>query len=216
MQRKVPKFDNKEDILTSNVFGLLDILDYKYLLQILSNATNHKQVSLKERLENKKIKSVELWRWFAKYGEPDVYITLDDETAFIIEVKYFGGEHNKKVVSDEDINNEYIEMGQLKKYLEITKENNNFIVYLTASYLSLENLSEDSKKCADQIYHLHWKDFNKYLKENCKNNSSYKCEKKVIEKVTNYLDYKGFKHWGGFSYEYDEVDIDIDGFYNKI
>ncbi len=219
MQNKVPKFENREDILTSNVFDLLEIIDYKYLLDILGNSEaiyDGKYTKLASKFEKKKIESVKLWKRFKEYGEPDIYITLDDDTSFIIEVKYFGGEHNKKEKNEEEDNsNKYKETGQLKKYLKITEGNeDNFIVYLTTSYMSLKELSDDSKECLESIYHLHWKDFNKYLKEEGKKPNG-RCEKKVIDKVTTYLDFKGFEHWSGFKYDYVDINPNnIRRFYN--
>ncbi len=218
--RKVPKIDNKEDILTSNVFDLLELIDYKYLLNVLKNARTESGNKLTHKLENKTIASVQLWKNFKTYGEPDVYVTLDDDTHFIIEVKYFGEEHSNKKNSDNDEDmdeldtQEYKEKGQLKKYLRITEnEENNFIVYLTSSYLSLKELSDDSREKIDYIYHIHWKDFNKYLKEHLYLSSG--CEKKILKNITNYLDFKGFEHWNGFRSNYENIITDIGGFYDN-
>ena len=35
IKNKVPKLESWEDILTSNVFGLLELINYKYLLEIV-------------------------------------------------------------------------------------------------------------------------------------------------------------------------------------
>ncbi len=212
MCNKIPQLENWEDILTSNVFGLLELIDYKYLLEIIKHAklgTNY-TYNLVDQFSGRQIKSLKLWHRFGK-DEPDIYITLDDGTSFVIEVKYYSGEHNKKKKTNDD-KKEY-EEGQLKKYLQTTKIN--YIVYLTASYRSLKELSDDSKTCLDKIYHMHWKDFNKHLKEVLKRNSDGKCETNVIMKISEYLDFKGFDHWHGFEVNYAEIDTNTGGFYGK-
>ncbi|OQX58298.1 MAG: hypothetical protein B5M52_05755, partial [Helicobacteraceae bacterium 4484_230] len=80
IHRKVPKIDNKEDILTSNVFDLLELIDYKYLLNVLKNARTESGKQLAPKLNNKQITSVQLWKNFKTYGEPDIYVTLSDDT----------------------------------------------------------------------------------------------------------------------------------------
>lgn len=216
---KIPKLETWEDVLTSNVFGLLDLIDNKYLLEIIFKAKNIHDNYIIDKLKNKKIKSVELWKKFKNIGEPDILVTLDDDTFFIIEVKYFSHEHNKKEqVENEDDIEKYQENGQLKKYLNIAIDNkkSDFIVYLTANYQSLkaiQNSDSTSKSCLDNIYHIHWDDFNAHLISKKPDG----IEKKIIDKINEYLEFKGFTYWSGFEYksEYDSLNIKIGGFYAK-
>ncbi len=212
IKNKLPKLEIREDILTSNVFGLLELLDYKHLIEIVSKATNHQGVTLQKKLTNKQIKNVELWKSFNNIGEPDVLVTLNDNTFFIIEVKYFSHEHNKK---EQIENEEYQEKGQLEKYLKIKIDNqvSEFIIYLTADHQSLNvinNGHSTSKNCLNDIYHIHWNDFNEYLVKT----SNEGIEKKIINKIVEYLNFKGFTYWSGFKYknEYDNLNTNIGGF----
>jgi len=217
MKRKIPKIDNWEDILTSNVFELLNFLDNKYLLEIISSAKNIDSNTLRDTLKNKKIKNVELWKKFKNIGEPDIVVTLNDDSFFIIEVKYFSGEHNTKKKIQEDTYLEEKQLdGQLAKYLniEINGNKGDFIIYLTASYMSLNQLSDDSKKKKDKIFHIHWKDFNKELSKLSKNDTGI--EQKILEKIIKYLNYKGFVKWNGWELDiskFNEIDTSIGEFY---
>ena len=220
MKNKVPKLETWEDILTSNVFGLLEIIEYKHLLQIASKAKNHQGDSIQNNLTDKHIKNVELWKNFQKIGEPDVLVTLDNDTFFIIEIKYFSHEHNKKeqIIEEDENLEDYNEKGQLKKYLdlEINGNRSNFIIYLTADYQSLnhiQNSNSTSKECMDNIYHIHWNDFNEHLIKV----ASEGIEKRVVDKIITYLNFKGFAYWEGFYYreEYNMLNTNIGSFYAR-
>ena len=219
MKNKIPKLESWEDILTSNVFGLLELIDYNYLLDIVSKAKNHQGDSIENILRDKKIVDVELWESFGNIGEPDILVTLDDNTFFIIEVKYFSHEHNKKEqVEDETDLEKYQKKGQLAKYLniEIDGKKSDFIIYLTANYQSLkiiEKSESTSKECLNDIYHIHWNDFNEHLI----GLQSEGIEQKIINKITEYLDHKGFTYWQGFKYktDYEDIKTNIGGFYAR-
>ncbi len=220
MKHKIPKIDNREDILTSNVFGLFDLINNKYVLEIVSTATNIDGKTLEDTLKNKKIKNIELWKNFKDFGEPDIVVTLNDNSFFVIEVKYFSHEHNSKKEVSEDSNEDQVqEQGQLQKYLniEIDNKKSDFIVYLTQDYQSLkiiqDNKQSSSNKVIDKIYHIHWNKFNEFFNglENIKG-----LEKNIISKLEEYLEYKGFSYWNGFKYktEYKNINTKIGGFYD--
>ena len=204
MHNKIPQLETWEDILTSNVFGLLELMEYKYLLDLISMARNHKNDTIENKLKDRKVRTVELWKHFKNIGEPDILVKLDDGTFFIIEVKYFSHEHNKKNKQVEGNNEkDYKEDGQLSKYLDIgiDKKKNDFIIYLTADYQSIKhikNSKSSSKECLNNIYHIHWDKFNEYLGkiENLEG-----LEKNIVNKIIEYLNYKGFEYWDGFSYK---------------
>jgi len=213
MKSKIPKLETWEDVLTSNVFGLLELIEYKHLLGLISMARNHKNISVENKFKDKKIQTVELWKYFKNIGEPDILVTLDDGTFFIIEVKYFSHEHNKKDKQVEDNSEEpYKEDGQLSKYLdiEIDKKKSDFIIYLTANYQSIKQIKgskSSSKKRLDNIYHIHWDKFNEYLGkiENLEG-----IEKNIINKIIKYLDYKGFSYKEAYN-----IEITTRGFYGN-
>lgn len=71
IKKKIPKLETWEDVLTSNVFGLLELIEHKYLIDIVSKAKNHKDKSIENHLQDKQIKNVELWKSFKNIGEPD-------------------------------------------------------------------------------------------------------------------------------------------------
>lgn len=223
MYNKIPKLETWEDILTSNVFGLLDLIDNKYLLEIVLDAKNIHGNFIKDKLNDKKIKNVELWKNFKNIGEPDIVVTLDDDSFFIIEVKYFSYEHNsKKEMQEGEDEEQRVEKGQLAKYLdiEINNQKSNFIIYLTQDYQSLKVIQNsdakkpNSKARIEDIYHIHWDEFNEYL-INIKDINGI--EKKIIDKTIEYLNFKGFTYWQGFKYnkEYSILDTNTRGFYEK-
>ncbi|MBU0721150.1 hypothetical protein KJ877_07390 [bacterium] len=221
MCNKIPKLETWEDILTSNVFGLLDLLNNEYLLEIVSNAKNHnnQQISFKDRY----VKSVKLWKNFKNIGEPDIVVTLDDNSFFIIEVKYFSHEHNgKKEIQESEDEEQKQEKGQLAKYFDIKIDNkkSDFIIYLTQDYQSLKVIqnSDDkkanSKSSLDKIYHIHWNEFNEYL-ISIKGVDGIK--KNIIDKIIEYLNFKGFRYWSGIKYrkEYEKLKLNIGEFYGE-
>lgn len=221
MYNKIPKLETWEDILTSNVFGLLDLLNNEYLLKIVANAKNYKNKPV--GFIDRKIKKVELWKYFKNIGEPDIVVTLDDDSFFIIEVKYFSHEHNsKKEVEESEDKEQKSEKGQLAKYLdiEINRKKSDFIIYLTQDYQSLKVIQDsndnqaNSKASLDNIFHIHWDEFNEYL-VNIQDADGI--EKKVIDKIIEYLNFKGFRYWQGFKYkkEYSTLNTNIGRFYGK-
>jgi len=220
MKHKIPKVDNREDILISNIFGLFDLMNNKYVLEIISTATNIDGKTLEKTLENKKIKNIELWKKVQYFGEPDIVVTLNDNSFFIIEVKYFSHEHNsKKEVSEDSDDDQPQEQGQLEKYLniEIDNKKSDFIIYLTQNYQSLKviqnNKQNSSNKVIDKIYHIHWNKFNEFFNEL---ENIQGIEKNIISKLKEYLDYKSFSYWNGFKYkaEYKDLKTEIGGCYD--
>ncbi|QOY53026.1 hypothetical protein [Candidatus Sulfurimonas baltica] len=222
LNNKIPKLERWEDILSSNVFGLLELIDNKYLLKIVANAKNiHGRIILYD-FKERKIKKVELWKKFLTGYEPDIIVTLDNDDFFIIEVKYFSHEHNKKERKSEDDKKSTAEdekSGQLATYLNLEVENkkSDFIIYLTADYQSLKRIDNskekiNSKKCLDNIYHIHWDDVNEYLIHQVEHLEG--TEKKIVNKIIEYLNFKGFTYWNGFKYkdEYQKLDINIGEF----
>jgi len=223
LHNKIPKLETWEDILTSNVFGLLDLIDNKYLLEIVLNAKNIHGNFIKDKLNDKKIKNVELWKNFKNIGEPDIVVILDDDSFFIIEVKYFSHEHNaKKEMQESEDEEQKVEKGQLAKYLdkEIDNKKSDFIIYLTQDYQSLKVIQNsdakkpNSKDRIEDIYHIHWDEFNEYL-INIKDINGI--EKNIIEEIKEYLNFKGFTYWKGFKYseQYSKLDTCRRGFYEK-
>lgn len=219
MKRKLPEIEYMEDVLTSNVFGLLELVDYRYLLEILKKSKNIK--SGQKFLVNEKvaIKSIKLWKKLAtdygKYAEPDVYIKLSDGSELIVEVKYYSGEHANE--QDGEI------VGQLKKYLDSIDNEKKYLIYLTANYSSVKYLDKSNLEYEDKIFYLHWEEFNNALQEIAKRPELNREEekvltKKVLTKVYKYLNYKGFIKFNGWRskkfIETNNIEI-IGGFYER-
>jgi hypothetical protein len=247
MMRKTPKSENWEDVLTSNVFGLYELVNYKNMLEILKVSKNIYGDNLNEELSNKVIKDLTFWHYERGIGEPDIVVKCDDGSFFIIEIKYLSdGEHNKKNIEDLDSSSEEIDImneenGQLSKYLDIELiekyKKSDFIIYLTADYQSLKKIKKSdssSKNQLNKIYHLHWEDFNKLLINNIELFSG--TERRVLEKISIYLNFKGFEPWSGwnngfmelktaeynsffkasyFNFSFENIDTNIGGFYGN-
>ncbi len=210
MKGKVPRLANREDILTSNVFDLLGLIDYKFLADILANARNIDGKRCRQ-LDGKTVKDVELWKRVGM-DEPDACITLKDGTKFVLEIKYFSGEHNKEVENEAGKRET---QGQLKKYIDET--GSPFLIYLTQNYRALKDLNEESKTYGKRIYHIHWEEFNGHLQQHARKCTGF--EKKVLDRLTEYLDFKGFFPWEGFKFLeiYKRIDTKgIDGFFHGI
>jgi hypothetical protein len=174
--------ENQEDVLTSNVFGLFDLLGNEYLMEILQEAKRKgEEIDL-----HGKIKQVNLWPRDGFDGsEPDVVIDLKKGDHILVEVKFRSGESGE---------------GQIKKYLDIGGKNGfkfSKVVYLTASYDSEKKLHESNRKYENKIYFLHWMDFNRKLKEFIKKNET-SIEQRILFKIHSYLNHKGFSVWDGW------------------
>lgn len=189
---KTPVFENKEDILTSNVFGLLGLMDYKYLPKLLDHARNLENNALEfgNLIKGFKVRDLKLWKPFdsqwGKYEEPDVYVEFyngEETKTVIIEIKYTSGESIKQSNSQK--------VGQLKRYIEAAGAD--YLIYLTASYLSVKNLQEDNLEYKGRIFHIHWETLAQKVKEIAEDEEGI--QKNILRKLTDYLDFKGFTSW---------------------
>lgn len=168
-----------EDILTSNVFFLFEMLNDKILLKVLSNAEN---ISKEKLLFNdeKKIKKYELWKRNEEQKEPEIYFE-NNNNKYLIEVKYLSEESGEN---------------QLKNYLDTFEPK--ALIYLTRGNSNAKKTIEKYKD--DRIYWLSWEKVNESLEKILLNNDyGNETEKKIIKKISEYLHYKGFKYWKGWS-----------------
>ena len=53
IKKKIPKLETWEDVLTSNVFGLLELIDYNHLIAIVLKAKNHNGMFIENNLQDK-------------------------------------------------------------------------------------------------------------------------------------------------------------------
>lgn len=190
-----------EDVLTSNVFGLMRMLP-NHLIEILANAkhieTNEKltQISSSAIASN----SFELWKIFQNRNEktdknrdePDVYFELENGKKIIIEVKYESGE------SDEN---------QLVDYATHC----DYLIYLTFFH-EHQKKAKEKYSHHEKIYLLTWKKFHELLRDIPKSDSII--ESTLIAHIEHYLEYKFGSIWDGWSKNFGKINYSHGGFYS--
>lgn len=203
LKGKLPEIRDKEDALTSNVFGLIGLLPSFVLVKILNKAVNTEDKSFLID-ENEIIKELELWKRY-EYGEPDIFIETN-ECIGIIEAKY---KSPKSGSASEDTNSKEIknkEMDQLAKYWKCIEKSpkEKFIIFLTNDSsipyndIKISELASESKA---KIYWLNWTTVH-YELLNLKDKDDKKLnptERKIIELLIKYLNYKGFVRFMGWT-----------------
>jgi hypothetical protein len=212
---KLFEIENSEDVLTSNVFGLLKYLPNDVFLNILDHA---------ETLSGKKIEfdlksyipEFIFWENIKDYGEPDLIIKFRNkeghELILCIEVKYYSSKSGDG------------ENDQLKRYFEAlsitSKEKSCFlgVVYLT-KYPSRKEL-EDSlyhikqkelDDAEEKLFQLRWFEITKSL-ENY-NGVLNRHENLILKDLIKYLKYKNFVEFTGFSFQSKDFNFSTDHFY---
>lgn len=173
------KLQNPEDVLTSNVFGLLNLLPDKYLCKIFNTVLpNDKKVSEDIFV----IEEFELWKCLD--GKvPDVYLKLKNGMEIVVEVKYGSPE------SDEN---------QLKNYLDRLQNVDKFLIYLTADrtepiYVTMKEIYKSLP-----IYWISWYKLNEIIKH-LKQDGLPPVEYKILDLIHRYLNFKQFVYFSGWS-----------------
>jgi len=191
-----------EDVLTSNVFGLMRMIPH-HLIKILANAKHIRENEKLTQISALSItsNSFELWKTFQNKNEetdknrdePDVYFELNNGKKVIVEVKYLSGE------SDEN---------QLIDY----SEHCDYLIYLT---FFNEHRQKAKEKYSDheKIYLLTWREFCHLLKEILPQSNSA-IESALINHISNYLDYKIGSIWDGWNQDFGKINYPYGGFYN--
>jgi hypothetical protein len=144
---KLPEVQNAEDVLTSNVFGLLKYISQKDLLiNILACA---RTITGKVFLECIGVdlgdysQEYFFWEKLGKFGEPDIFIKFqrDRQPSFIlgIEVKYYYSKHGE---GDDDQLKRYFE--GMDKHASLKQSNFLGLIYLT-KYPSNTEIEESLK-----------------------------------------------------------------------
>ena len=146
--RQDTAISRQEDVLTSNIFGLMRLVP-DHLITVLANA---KHISVNEKLAHINTSpiaqnSFELWKKFQnknektekRRDEPDVYFELENSLKIIIEVKYLSGE------SDEN---------QLIDYAEHC----DYLIYLTF-FNDHHKKAKEKYSQHEKIYLLTWREF---------------------------------------------------------
>lgn len=199
--RQDTAISRQEDVLTSNIFGLMRLVP-DHLITVLTNA---KHISANEKLAHINtspiaLNSFELWKKFQnknektekRRDEPDVYFELENSLKIIIEVKYLSGE------SDEN---------QLIDYAEHC----DYLIYLTF-FNDHHKKAKEKYSQHEKIYLLTWREFYNAVRNIPKSDSII--ESALLAQVAQYLDYKFGSIWDGWVETLGSTTYLHGGFYN--
>jgi hypothetical protein len=220
---KLPSFENREDVLTSNVFGLLKYLPpKKSIIKILAQTKDYskKRYSISANLKAQGI-NIDLydqtdyyfWKYSPKYGEPDLILIFKSSLKKLvplmlcIEVKYLSNKSRKgeyDQLKDYCLSLEDVYSRKTYKTTDIAEFDGLFIgiIYLTyfsqysSAIESLEGLrTHGYGNYQSKLYELRWNEITKILKE-YKSNSKY--ERMIVDDIVRLLTKKNFIDFIGF------------------
>jgi len=234
LKGKLPEVENREDVLTSNVLGLMKYLPpRKGIFKILSELKDYSmdRNSLFDNLKSQNININDydtvdylFWENSPKHGEPDLILIIKSpkqhlkELMLCIEVKYFSGKSRSgeyDQLMDYCLSLENKDARKTYKNPKIKKFNGIFLglIYLTyfSQYNSVrEALREIRKKgfndYESNFYELRWNDVTRVLSSS---ESKNKYENKLIKDVVLLLKKKNLVDFEGFtnvsfSYKFDK------------
>jgi hypothetical protein len=210
---KLPEVQRREDILTSNVFGLLKYVRNNIpVLSILDHAKTLCGRKFRDcinvKLEDYEVKEYCFWERLGIYGEPDLIIKfkrrdgVGGELSLCVEVKYYG------------VKNGEGEDDQLRRYFQGMTDSLNEsrflgIIYLT-KYPSSEEL-KDSLKCikdkclgeaTNKLFQLRWFEVTSAL-DKCSLKLTDDYDKNIVKDIVGYLKHKNFVEFTGFTFPKD-------------
>ncbi|WP_409271464.1 hypothetical protein V1499_18410 [Neobacillus sp. SCS-31] len=218
---KVPsELENREDILTSNVFGTLNYLSNGSLIcSLLRNSLNVNNQTLHIEGENPQVR---MWFWpRLERSEPDLLLSLKTDSQsylFLIEVKYFSGKSGEDPAELEAENNlnqkfydqlarEYWDLHSGSLYEKIGTEYKTakkVLIYLTLNHVfpkqdienSLRTIRREKAEFRNpELYWLSWLTFHNELSVW---SPSSEGDSKIKEDLLRYLERKGIKSFRGF------------------
>ncbi|RDU37089.1 hypothetical protein DRW41_10410 [Neobacillus piezotolerans] len=224
---KVPsELENREDILTSNVFGTLNYLSNGSLIcSLLRNSLNVNNQTLHIEGENPHVR---MWFWpRLERSEPDLLLSLktDSQTyLFLIEVKYFSGKSGEdpEGIEAENILNqkfydqlarEYWDLHSGSLYEKIGTEYKTAkkaLIYLTLNHVfpkkdienSLRTIREKTDFQNPKLYWLSWLTFHNEMSVWSPSSGG---DSRIKEDLLRYLERKGIKSFGGFQLVDEEL-----------
>jgi hypothetical protein len=219
---KVPEVQNKEDILTSNVFGLLKYLNQRDLiLQILYQARTLSGKSFLDSVDfslEKYIPKFYFWKQIVGYGEPDLIIKFEkeDDSALLlcIEVKYYS---SKSGEGDDDQLLRYFR--GMTKFANLSESNFLGVIYLT-KYPSRKEIAESLNHiqnkgdiaAEDKLFQLKWTQITEAIESYDKRQLGT-VEKMILKDLINYLKYKNLIGFSKFSFQSEAFNIKPDHYY---
>lgn len=208
-----------EDILTSNVFGLLryvqpqeGILKYLSLAEDEGGERPLKYLCTLSKVPHESIE-YEFWPWWEKAGcigcEPDVVISLEiphkEDLLILIEAKYLSGKSSEADESDDKPNDQLAkEWDNLIGKAEASNKKP-VLIYLTAGYGYPSNdikeaVNEFEKERQNrekpEFYWLSWR----HLYKVCENSSTI-----VLDDLISLLNRLNFKFFNGVALEYANI-----------
>lgn len=183
--RQQQPISTQEDVLTSNIFGLLSLVDM-YLLKILSHAKPiHPDADIKNFIGKGSIDGkIEFWKIFNNQNdkngktrdEPDIYFKMRNGNKIIVEVKYYSGESSEN---------------QLEDY----SHHCDALIYLTPdNKIAAETIEKYANN--KKIFWLSWEQF--HIAAELAKTDSEGLEQKILDMVCRYLEHKNLKYWNGW------------------
>ncbi|MFH1941896.1 MAG: hypothetical protein ABIL68_07300 [bacterium] len=230
LKGKAPEVENSEDILTSNVFGLIKYLPASEgMFQILKEAKDY-STDRNSFLNNVKAQGIDLseyddvdylfWESSPKFGEPDLILIFKSrkealkDLMLCIEIKYLSGKSREgeyDQLMDYCLSLEFKDRRKTYHNPKIAKFDGIFLglVYLTyfSQYRSArDSLAQIRKKGVldyeKKLYELRWNEITKTL-SGIQSKSMY--VEKIKEDLIFLLKKKNFIDFKGFS----EVNFDV-------
>lgn len=224
MKGKIPQVQDMEDVLTSNVFGLLKyVTGNDVLLKILGYAKTLSAKSLLDCVDfNLKTYTPEFlfWEQIGSYGEPDLIINFkkEDQPDLIlcVEVKYYS---SKSGDGDDDQLRRYFE-GMLE-YASIFKSAFLGVIYLT-KYPSRREVSESLAYIAekgvtdaeDKLFQLKWFEIAEAIESQDLRLLRAR-DRMILEDLLAYLRHKNLISFSKFSFRSVPFDLEPDRFYES-
>lgn len=171
-----------EDVLTSNVFGILKNIDYSVLNRILQKANIPE---LNEAPE------FHFWHSYSDGTEPDLIIE-NTERYIVVEVKYLSdfdkGRKDKKPQILREIEGGLSEAkGKKFDYLAITNEDN---VNWDMKIFNMNEYNEVLKSNRNCLHHISWHEIYKCMKKSINDNIDI-VSKHFLKDLIEYLENKG-------------------------
>jgi hypothetical protein len=179
------KAHNPEDVLTSNVFGLLRLLPKPYVARVL-NPHIERALGTGYLLSEEGDIEVQLWKHLPyenRWCEPDVLLLPQDGRALAVEVKYG---------TDESSDN------QLLKYFESVRRlypKAEVLLYLTDDREKPQSVLDKYPQV--KIAWLSWYDLFETVSAICVAESN-ECHRRILDAVLSYLEFKGFSSFRGW------------------
>ena len=206
---KIPEVRDKEDLLTSNVIGLLSLLPDFIFVRILNQSIDSDGKSL--NLEESQNVKLHFWKKF-DYGEPDIFIEGKTFVG-IIEAKFKSAKSGSAYENEETKEIENKEIDQLGKYWKGIENYNGekFLIYLTNDpCFPFESIKISEKVSGEKarIFWLNWTSIH-YELVNLQNDERLNdTDRKIIKLLESYCKYKGFKHFMGWeALDYPKADL---------